>query len=215
MSDGIKFRSHYVIGITWYDCLVACENQVMRPHEITAMEAYTGSIVSWRIIPLTWGDDERTVLLSDANVRYLLSDLLCRVGVSRCGAKIVVGENAIKAFENVLSDIGPEIQKYTSSQNFISVEKDKHDLFAVLDDTWNIIRNQLKEYEWTYENGQSRVVSYDTFINARTKIATYIDNYINPDYSNCPHCSRIISLKKLAKGIGFCPSCDKPILPPK
>lgn len=160
---GLAFGSLFVIDDVWHDqkVLLLGQKQAERPLELGMMECLTGRYVSWGLTPVTRRADGSRVMLKESYMRYLLSDLLCRVGVNPNGITILAEHGTAAIRGGMLAEINAEIGRLTGVKEFIKVETSSvygapivAGLFAerprgnprfkaMLESSWNLLHNEL------------------------------------------------------------------------
>jgi len=160
---GLAFCSLFVIDDVQHDQKVNFlgQAQAERPLELAMMECLTGRYVSWGLTPVTRRDDGSRIMLKESYVRYLLADLLCRVGVNPAGIIILAEHGTAALRSGLVAEINAEIQRLTGIEGFIKVETSGvygapivSGLFAerprgnprfkaMLESSWNLLHNEL------------------------------------------------------------------------
>jgi len=159
---GLPFASLFVIDDVWHDQKVTLGlAQAERPLELAMMECLTGRYVSWGLTPVTRREDNSRVMLKESYVRYLLSDLLCRVGVNPAGITILAEHGTAALPGGLVAEVNAEIRRLTGIEDFINVETSGvygaplvQGLFAerprgnprfkaMLESSWNLLHNEM------------------------------------------------------------------------
>lgn len=160
---GLAFGSLFVVDDVFHDqkVLLLGQKQAERPLELGMMECLTGRYVSWGLTPVTRREDGSRVMLKESYIRYLVADLLCRVGVNPNGITILAEHGTAAIRGGMLAEINAEISRLTGVQEFIKVETSSvygapivAGLFAerprgnprfkaMLESSWNLLHNEL------------------------------------------------------------------------
>ena len=160
---GLEFGSLFVVDDVWHDHKVTFlgEKNAERPLELAMMECLTGRITSWGLTPVRRRDDDSRIMLKESYMRYLLVDMLCRVGVSPRGVTILAEHGTAAIRGGLLEQINAEIKRLTNIDGFVKVETSSvygkplvEGLFAerprgnprfkaMLESTWNLLHNEL------------------------------------------------------------------------
>lgn len=160
---GLAFGSLFVVDDVWHDqkVLFLGQAQAERPLELAMMECLTGRYVSWGLTPVTRREDGSRVMLKESYMRYLISDLLCRVGVNPNGITILAEHGTAAIRGGMLEEINAEIERLVGVKEFIKVETSSvygaplvAGLFAerprgnprfkaMLESSWNLLHNEL------------------------------------------------------------------------
>jgi len=159
---GLSFGSLFVIDDVWHDQKVTLGNApAERPLELGMMEALTGRYVSWGLTPVTRRADGSRVMLKESYVRYLLADLLCRVGVNPAGITILAEHGTAALKGGMIAEINAEIRRLTGIKEFIKVEtsgvygaplvaglfaerpRGNPKFKAMLESSWNLLHNEM------------------------------------------------------------------------
>ena len=160
---GLEFGSLFVVDDVWHDHKVTFlgEKNAERPLELAMMECLTGRITSWGLTPVRRREDDSRIMLKESYMRYLLVDMLCRVGVSPRGVTILAEHGTAAIRGGLLEQINAEIKRLTNIDGFVKVETSSvygkpliEGLYAerprgnprfkaMLESTWNLLHNEL------------------------------------------------------------------------
>ena len=154
---GLPFGSLFVVDDIQHDNKVNFlgQQQAERPLELGMMECLTGRFVSWGVVPTRRNEDGTREMIKESYMRYLLCDLLCRVGIHPDGCTILAehGTAAIRGalLEQINSLIGGRLRVSTSSVLgeplvaglFAERPRGNPKFKAMLESTWNLLHNEL------------------------------------------------------------------------
>ena len=158
---GLAFGSVFFVDDVWHDFKVfAGQREPQRPVELGMMEALTGRYATWGLCAVTRGEDGARRMLRGCYMRYLLCDLLCRVGVSPDGATIFAEHGTANVRADLLGAINAEISRLGGPADFLKVALGSTygapvaaGLFqerprgnprwkAMLESSWNLLHNE-------------------------------------------------------------------------
>jgi len=121
---GLELGQIYVIDDVEHDLKVNFPGQAeaQRPVELGALELLTGHYASFGICPVRLRADGTREKLKEAYVRYLLVDLLCRIGIHPKGVLILSehGTAAVRSelMERIRSVCGPDMVRVEAGNCF-------------------------------------------------------------------------------------------------
>ena len=119
---GLPFGSVFFVDDVWHDFKVFTgQKEPQRPVELGMMEALTGRYATWGLCAVVRGADGARRMLRGSYMRFLLCDLLCRVGVSPDGATIFAEHGTANVGGNLLEAINAEIERLGGPKGFLKV----------------------------------------------------------------------------------------------
>ena len=119
---GLAFGSVFFVDDVWHDFKVFTgQREPQRPVELGMMEALTGRYATWGLCAVTRGEDGARRMLRGSYMRFLLCDLLCRVGVCPDGATIFAEHGTANVRGDLLASVNAEIARLGGPADFLKV----------------------------------------------------------------------------------------------